>query len=137
MSYSFSSMNPNICSKQLGMIPAYSGMEGTPSMVCVLPHPVYPYAKMVPLYPLITDSTSGNALSSYTVYYLESVSYTESNANYLGASPCRDISIWLVPVSTFSTDLQPLSFSVLFIGLTLTMTLTVSVLLGLDINILN
>ena len=31
--------------------------------------PVYPYAKIVPLYPSTTDSTSENADSSYIVYY--------------------------------------------------------------------
>ena len=34
-------------------------------MVCVLPVPVCPYAKMVPLYPSITLSTMGAAASSY------------------------------------------------------------------------
>lgn len=32
----------------------------TPSMVWVLPHPVWPYAKIVPLYPLRTFSTREN-----------------------------------------------------------------------------
>ena len=45
------------------MIPFNSGGDSLPSIVCVFPVPVYPYAKIVPLYPSRTDSTIGNAVS--------------------------------------------------------------------------
>jgi len=51
-----------MCSKVLGIIPLSSGGFALPSIVWVLPVPVYPYAKIVPLYPSKTDSTIGSAV---------------------------------------------------------------------------
>ena len=49
--------------KVLGIIPFISGGLSLPSIVCVFPVPVCPYAKIVPLYPSNTDSTIGKAVS--------------------------------------------------------------------------
>lgn len=48
MSPSAFAMWPNIWANELGMIPLSSGTARTPSMVKVLPVPVWPYAKIVP-----------------------------------------------------------------------------------------
>lgn len=73
-------------SKERGMIPFSCGSEGTPLIVKVLPVPVYPYAKMVPLYPCKTKSMIGYASSVNTVSCSELQSYTESKVNTLGTS---------------------------------------------------
>jgi hypothetical protein len=49
---------------EFGMIPLRLGSVGSPAIVNVFPHPVCPYAKIVPLYPFSTLSTSGKAVSS-------------------------------------------------------------------------
>mmetsp|Transcript_19164 Transcript_19164/g.43303 ORF Transcript_19164/g.43303 Transcript_19164/m.43303 type:complete len:223 (-) Transcript_19164:266-934(-) len=54
-----------------GTIPASSSEWISPSMVCVLPVPVWPYAKMVQLNPSSTSSTMGRTISSYTSDCLE------------------------------------------------------------------
>lgn len=90
----------NIASVDLGTIPLYSSdiLYLNPSIVCVFPVPVWPYANIVPfkfrnhnnylpLYPSNTDSTIGNAVSLYTCSYVESEPNTLSNANYFSASP--------------------------------------------------
>jgi hypothetical protein len=48
-----------MCLKLLGMMPRSSGGSARPSIVCDLPAPVCPYAKMVPLKPLKIESASG------------------------------------------------------------------------------
>ena len=42
-------MQPNMWANELGMMPFISGIERTPSIVKVLPVPVWPYAKIVPV----------------------------------------------------------------------------------------
>jgi hypothetical protein len=42
------------------------GSLRVPTMVCVLPDPVCPYANTVPLMPSIADSTIGRTVSEYT-----------------------------------------------------------------------
>ena len=45
---------PNTCAKLLGVIPRSSGTVRTPSIVNVLPVPVWPYANIVPEYNTIS-----------------------------------------------------------------------------------
>lgn len=54
------------CLKALGIIPIKAGLSSLnfPSIVYVLPVPVWPYAKIVPLKPSRTLSTIGKAVSS-------------------------------------------------------------------------
>lgn len=51
---------------EFGIIPLSSGDVWDPSIVNVLPVPVWPYANIVPLKPLNTLSTIGRATSLYT-----------------------------------------------------------------------
>lgn len=60
-----------------GTIPRWSPYP--PYIVCVLPVPVWPYAKIVPLYPYNTDSIIGRAVSSKIDYCLHVGAKTESN----------------------------------------------------------
>jgi hypothetical protein len=55
-----------ISSIALGMIPLYGSLwlYLNPSIVKVLPVPVYPYAKIVALYPSKTEQTAGLAALS-------------------------------------------------------------------------
>lgn len=50
----------------LGIIPCNLGSCRTPSIVCVFPDDVCPYANMVPLKPAKTSLTIGSAACSYT-----------------------------------------------------------------------
>ena len=54
------SMYWKICSIDLGTIPLWGSQPEylKPSIVCVLPVPVYPYAKIVALYPSKTLETA-------------------------------------------------------------------------------
>jgi hypothetical protein len=68
----------NISSIDLGIIPLYGSFELylNPSIVNVLPVPVYPYANIVALYPSRTDITACFAVVSYTYAYELSGPYT-------------------------------------------------------------
>ena len=70
ISYEYSSASSaclsNIYSMALGITPHSSGFLYLPTIVCVLPVPVWPYANMVPLNPSSTESTTGRAAPSYT-----------------------------------------------------------------------
>ena len=96
-------MHPKICMKLFGIIPRYALSVGSPVIVCVLPHPVCPYANIVPLYPPSTLSTKGNAVSSYIDYYSQSSPYTASNAKDFPS-----------PVAEFMIDTSFLSVVVTF-----------------------
>lgn len=73
-------------SKARGMMPLKTGSLATPLIVKVLPVPVWPYAKIVPLYPWITFSQMVKAVSAKTLSYSEFQSYTESNVKTFGTS---------------------------------------------------
>jgi hypothetical protein len=62
----------------LGIIPLYGSpiLYLNPSIVCVFPVPVCPYAKIVALYPSNTEMTLYLAVFSYTNSYVLLSSYT-------------------------------------------------------------
>ena len=76
-------IDDKICPKDLGMIPCNSYMSILPTIECVLPQPVCPYANIVPLYPNSTFSTKPYAVFEYTSYCYESYLNTLSYANDL------------------------------------------------------
>ena len=57
-------MSANTVSNALGMIPRSAGGSSDPSMVCVLPVPVWPQQKHRAVIPSMAARTMGNAVSS-------------------------------------------------------------------------
>ena len=72
--------------KARGMMPRSSGGSFTPSIVNVLPVPVCPYAKIVPLKPSSTESTIRLAVCAYKFSCFVVSSYTWSKVNVFGTS---------------------------------------------------
>ena len=94
-------------------------------MVKVFPAPVWPYAKMVPLYPCMQLSAMGLAIWLNMVCYSMSSCPTKSKWNFLTSNPRSNK---MVPFSTcthFALPV-PLFCSLSFNGRTLTTTLTLS-----------
>lgn len=69
--------------KVLGIRPLSSKLYVPPVIVNVFPEPVWPYAKMVPLYPYIAESTTSFATLSNIFYCFASISNTWLKANTL------------------------------------------------------
>ena len=85
------------------MMPLRSGGSSLPSIVCVLPVPVCPYAKMVPLYPSSVEWMIGSAVSVKTSVCEQFQSNTRSKVKVLGVSEdlslCRPSDLDLVRIT--------------------------------------
>ena len=115
-----------MCSKQRGMMPLRSSSPATPSIEKVLPVPVCPYAKTVPLKPVSTWVTMGLHVPSYTSTCRESQLYTPSNVYSFGGSLTAGFCSRIWPDEVFISTMRsrPACFSVLFIGRHRSTTLT-------------
>ena len=59
-----------MCSIDLGIIPLKCVSNILPNILCVFPLPVYPYAKIVPLYPFKTSTIVFLPTMSYNSFYV-------------------------------------------------------------------
>ena len=96
-----------------GTSPTISGLPPAFSSVWVLPDPVWPYARMVPLYPSITASRMGAPTSSYTCCCSEPAPKTASKSHCRAAfDECCGASMWTRLPSWVSERPLRLSLSV-------------------------
>ena len=119
----------NIWDTALGTIPADSGGDAflalaanpsPPSMVYVLPVPVWPYAKIVQLNPRRTSSTTGRTASSYTSACDAAGPKTRSNAYVFSTGrPATDCETTHSPSASrhWTVSEAPLERSESFMGL--------------------
>ena len=113
--------------KVRGMMPSCPASVLLPSIVCVLPVPVCPYAKIVPLYPDKTDSIMGSAANLNTFSWRHPGWKVISKLKVLY---CYRLSFWLwtmiSPLSgiTFTIYRKSFSFSLPDIGRHRTATFT-------------
>ena len=88
-------MHVKISSIDRGIIPLWGPWSHEPSIVYVLPVPVWPYAITAALYPCRVECTAGRAAVSYTVCCVVSWSNTRSNVNLQGVCGVREVAVVL------------------------------------------